>query len=282
VYDWILVVALWLPVLALVIYDLIRNEPHEEEALGATADERHLARERLHWRRQERSNGFTGLFSSIAAVAAVFAAVFAGYVYVETRNQVAEAKRAADEAHRQANAAEDTEERQLRAYVALGEFKKVEKFGVGEKPHLIIGLDNVGQTPVYEATWNTGIGVFNYPMPADLPVIIVKLAKDDPDPYRRFFTIAAVKDMKTFMAVVGKMVPHHIVHAKAKQYMTVAQAKAELRAVGIPESFLEHVPKLSIYDVDPDEVVGVKSPYDDPELDEEGMRDVTPPKEEPK
>jgi hypothetical protein len=41
------------------------------------------------------------------------------------------------------------------------------------------------------------------------------------------------------------MVPHHIVHSPAKQYMTVAQAKAELRAVGIPESFLEHVPKLS-------------------------------------
>jgi hypothetical protein len=111
---------------------------------------------------------------------------------------------------------------------------------------------------------------------------IIKLAKDDPDPYRRFFTIAAVKDLKVFMAVVGKLVPRHIVHSPAKQYMTVAQAKAELRAVGIPESFLEHVPKLSIYDVDPDEVVGRKSPYDDPELDEEEMRDATPPKDEPK
>jgi hypothetical protein len=111
---------------------------------------------------------------------------------------------------------------------------------------------------------------------------IIQKAEDDPDPYRRFFTIAAVRDLKVFMAVVGKMVPHHIVHSPAKQYMTVAQAKAELRAVGIPESFLEHVPKLSIYDVDPDEVVGRKSPYDDPELDDEGMRDVTTPKEETK
>jgi hypothetical protein len=64
--------------------------------------------------------------------------------------------------------------------------------------------------------------------------------------------------------------------------MTLAQAKAELRAVGIPESFLEYVPKLSIYDVDPDDVVGRRSPYDDPELDEEGMRDITPSKDEPK
>jgi hypothetical protein len=111
---------------------------------------------------------------------------------------------------------------------------------------------------------------------------ITQWAEDDPDPYRRFFTIAAVKDLKTFMAVVGKMVPHHIVHSKPKQYMTVAQAKAELRAVGIPESFLEPVPTLSIYDVDSDEVVGRKSPYDDPELDDEEMRDVTPPKDEPK
>jgi hypothetical protein len=110
---------------------------------------------------------------------------------------------------------------------------------------------------------------------------IIKWAETDPDPFRRFFTIAAVRDLKTFMAVVGKMVPHHIVHSKAKQYMTVTQAKAELRAIGVPESFLEHVPKFSIYDVDPDEVVGGKSPYDDPELDEGGMRDVTP-KEEPK
>jgi hypothetical protein len=94
---------------------------------------------------------------------------------------------------------------------------------------------------------------------------IVKLAKDDPDPYRRFITIAAVKDLKVFMAVVGKMVPHHIVHSKPKQYMTVAQAKAELRAAGIPEEFIEHVPTFNISDVDPDEVVGRESPYDDPE-----------------
>jgi hypothetical protein len=53
---------------------------------------------------------------------------------------------------------------------------------------------------------------------------IIQKAEDDPDPYRRFFTIAAVHDMKTFMAVVGKMVPHHIVHSKAKQFMTVSQA----------------------------------------------------------
>jgi hypothetical protein len=109
---------------------------------------------------------------------------------------------------------------------------------------------------------------------------IIKLAKDDPDPYRRFFTIAAVKDLKVFMAVVGKMVPHHVVHSKQQRYMTVAQARAELREAGVPDSALKHMPTLSIHDVDPEEVVGTrKSPYDDPELDDNQMVDVTPPKE---
>jgi phage terminase large subunit-like protein len=44
-------------------------------------------------------------------------------------------------------------------------------------------------------------------------------------------------------------------YSKAKQYMTVAQAKPELREAGVPESALEHMPTLSIHDVDPEEVV---------------------------
>jgi hypothetical protein len=37
------------------------------------------------------------------------------------------------------------------------------------------------------------------------------------------------------------------------------------------------LPTLSIHDVDPEEVVGRrKSPYDDPELDDNQMVDVTP------
>jgi hypothetical protein len=65
---------------------------------------------------------------------------------------------------------------------------------------------------------------------------IVELAENDPDPYRRFFTIAAVRDLKIFMTVVGRLIPSHIIHSRAQRYMTVEAAKAELREPGIPES----------------------------------------------
>jgi hypothetical protein len=105
---------------------------------------------------------------------------------------------------------------------------------------------------------------------------IIKKAETDPDPYRRFFTIAAVRDLKIFMAVVGRIIPTHVIHSKQQRYMTVEAAKAELREAGIPESFIEHVPTYDINDVDPDEIVGRPSPYDDPEADEDEMVDVTP------
>ncbi len=108
---------------------------------------------------------------------------------------------------------------------------------------------------------------------------IIKQAENDPDPYRRFFTIAAVRDLKIFMAVVERMIPTHVIHSKKQRYMTVEAAKAELREAGIPESFIENLPIYSIDDVDPDEVMGMKSPYDDPELDEDGLLDVIPKQE---
>jgi hypothetical protein len=85
---------------------------------------------------------------------------------------------------------------------------------------------------------------------------IIKLAETDPDPYRRFFTIAAVRDLKIFMAVIGRIIPTHVIHSKKQRYMTVEAAKAELRAAGIPESFVDYMPTLDIDDVDPDDIVG--------------------------
>jgi hypothetical protein len=38
--------------------------------------------------------------------------------------------------------------------------------------------------------------------------------------------------------------------------MTVEAAKAELRAAGIPESYVDYMPTLDIDDVDPDEILG--------------------------
>jgi hypothetical protein len=87
---------------------------------------------------------------------------------------------------------------------------------------------------------------------------VVKKAEDDPDPVRRFFMIAAVRDLRTFMAVVARIIPTHVSRAPPQRYMTVEMARAELRAAGIPEDVL-----------DPDPIVG--NPYfDDAETDDEG------------
>jgi Family of unknown function (DUF5939) len=107
---------------------------------------------------------------------------------------------------------------------------------------------------------------------------VIKLAETDPDPYRRYFTVVAVQDQKSFMTVIGRMIPSHVIHSKAQRYMTVEAAKQELREAGIPEDVVDDMPYLDIDDVDPDEIEGNrKSPYDDPEED---MLDVTPPKAE--
>ena len=74
------------------------------------------------------------------------------------------------------------------------------------------------------------------------------------------FTIAAVRDPKSFMAVVARMIPTHVIHSKKQRYMTVEAAKAELREAGIPESFIEFVPTYNVDDVDPDEIVGRPEP----------------------
>ena len=62
----------------------------------------------------------------------------------------------------------DQEIRQLRAYVMLSrDFKKIDGFKVGEKPRVVATFENHGQTPAYEATWESGINFLPYPLPGD-------------------------------------------------------------------------------------------------------------------
>lgn len=71
---------------------------------------------------------------------------------------VAEARRAADAATKQAAIAEDTEKRQLRAYViftnAVADLPKENTI-----PTVHSVFDNIGQTPAYRASWTSGINV---------------------------------------------------------------------------------------------------------------------------
>jgi hypothetical protein len=98
---------------------------------------------------------------------------------------------------------------------------------------------------------------------------IVEKAEDDPDPVRRFFMVAAVRDLRTFMAVVARIIPQDIPHSPRKRCKTTEQALAELKAAGIPEDVLDF-----LRPVDPAEVVGRRNPYEDP--DDENMPEVTP------
>jgi hypothetical protein len=67
----------------------------------------------------------------------------------------------------QAMNARDTAKRQLRAYVIVRS-QELQKFGQGEVGHVQGIVENVGQTPVYNATWRSGINVAEYPMTGDI------------------------------------------------------------------------------------------------------------------
>jgi hypothetical protein len=80
----------------------------------------------------------------------------------------------------------------------------------------------------------------------------VKRAADHLDPHKRFFMVAATRDLRTFMAVVARMIPTRVTHAPPQRYTTVEQARAELREAGIPDSMIDYTPTVDIEDVDPD------------------------------
>ena len=80
----------------------------------------------------------TAISALIAATAAIFAAIFSGL---------------------QASVANDTERRQLRAYVNIGSKDELSNFVENGKAHVQGVAENVGQTPVYDATWVSGINV---------------------------------------------------------------------------------------------------------------------------
>jgi hypothetical protein len=71
--------------------------------------------------------------------------------------------------------------------------------------------------------------------------------------------------MKTILAVVARIIPTRVIHTPTQKYMTVEQARAELREAGIPDSVIGYTPTMDR-----------KSPYDDPEADDAEMNDVAP------
>lgn len=122
-------------------------------------DSVHQAAERLYWKRQNKIN-YVGLVFNIATfVGAVVGVCIAYNAFQESRRSANEAHRQADAAESQIGIAKDTAVRQLRAYVVVSS-KELERFDEGQIGRVQGILENLGQTPVYEAVWVSGINVF--------------------------------------------------------------------------------------------------------------------------
>jgi hypothetical protein len=94
----------------------------------------------------------------IAKIAVIVLALTAGIMAwqaIETHRAVEESAKATDAANRQASIAEDTEERQLRAYLTIS--PKVLVVAVGQKPVVYSDLNNSGQTPAYDIAVEAGV-----------------------------------------------------------------------------------------------------------------------------
>jgi len=133
--------------------------PHEQEHWNSEEREHHL-NERLYWARSFRLTVAT-------TVAAIAAAIFAGFALMASWGSLQESRRQATAAEDQVAVAKDTEQRQLRAYLIV-RATKIDNFFQGGKAQVDGTFENLGQTPVYEATWFTGINVFEYPKAREL------------------------------------------------------------------------------------------------------------------
>lgn len=89
---------------------------------------------------------FTAVTALFTAVLAVFTVLLALYT------------------RRLAKVAEDTAERQLRAYVQV-EIEKV-AFGTNSTTEVVLRASNVGQTPAYDVTVHSWVDVRPFPLPA--------------------------------------------------------------------------------------------------------------------
>jgi hypothetical protein len=127
--------------------------------------DKHNSIERWYWKRQYQL-GCAGIFINffiLVAAAWAFAAAWNAYVIGidtlrEARIQTEQAQRQAKAAENQVAIAADAEIRQLRAYLVVSS-RELENYGdnkIGRVPGI---WENLGQTPIYDATWVSGINV---------------------------------------------------------------------------------------------------------------------------
>jgi hypothetical protein len=104
-----------------------------------------------------------------------------------------------------------------------------------------------------------------------------EIKKADPDGMKHYFKVLAVKEMKTFAIILGRIMPLRVAtSANLPKYVNKEQMQARLREAGLPDNLVEFMRPVDARSLDPEDLG--YDPYDDPEEDE--MVDVTPPNKE--
>jgi hypothetical protein len=97
----------------------------------------------------------------------------------------------------------------------------------------------------------------------------------DADGMKHFFKVAAVREMKTFLIIVARIMPPHVnTSSTMPKYLTREQMVERLREAGLPENLIDEMRAIDARTLDPEDLG--YDPYDDAEADEEPMVDVTP------
>ena len=82
-----------------------------------------------------------------------------------------------------------------------------------------------------------------------------------------YFKFLAVRHPKSFAIFLARIMPLHVTTSQKPTYLTRDQAVAELKEAGLPPELIDYLRPVDLRTVDPEQVR--KSPYDDPEVDDE-------------
>lgn len=157
------------------------NQPptHAQGAEKTHAEDFPKCEERSFWERSQCDpvaayTGLLALFTAVLIGVSGFQIYFLNRADVTSRRSAIAARRAAIAAGRTVKTMEDTAERQLRAYVLVTAVR-IENIGGGNAPEAIVTIKNCGQTPAYELTQWSNMGLDLFPHSIDPPM------RDRPD-----------------------------------------------------------------------------------------------------
>jgi hypothetical protein len=97
----------------------------------------------------------------------------------------------------------------------------------------------------------------------------------DPDGLKHYFKVAAVEEMKTFLILIGRIMPLHVqTSGSMPKYLSREQMIERLKEVGMPENAIDDMRPIDARLLDPEDL-GF-NPYDEDDPDDAAMQDITP------